>query len=166
MKKLLNILPLLLILVSLNCLSQNKFGHINSQALIDIMPESKNATTELESYGKELQDEEARLTAEFERKYADLQKLASSMSDVQQENKYKELQELETRIVDFQQNMQTLFQQKYTELVTPIEKKALEAIQSVGKENGFTYVFDQATILYTSPKSEDVLPLVKKKLGL
>ena len=45
---------------------------------------------------------------------------------------------------------------------------ALNAIKEVGKENGFTYVFDLSAggILYFADNTEDILPLVKKKLGL
>ena len=50
----------------------------------------------------------------------------------------------------------------------PIMDKALNAIKAVGKENGFTYIFDmsQGGILFNADNTEDVLPLVKKKLGL
>ena len=36
------------------------------------------------------------------------------------------------------------------------------------KKNGFTYIFDlsQGGILYFADQTEDVLPLVKRKLGL
>ena len=45
-------------------------------------------------------------------------------------------------------------------------------VQAVGKEGGFTYIFaatpnfGQGALLYTADNSEDVLPLVKKKLGI
>jgi outer membrane protein len=42
----------------------------------------------------------------------------------------------------------------------------MEAIKTVGKENGFTYIHDQAALLYAADNSEDILPLVKKKLGI
>jgi len=50
----------------------------------------------------------------------------------------------------------------------PIYEKANNAIQEVAKENKFTYVFDLAarSIIYFSEDSENVLPLVKKKLGI
>jgi outer membrane protein len=38
----------------------------------------------------------------------------------------------------------------------------------VARENGFTYIFDlsRGSVIYFSEQSEDILPLVKKKLGL
>ena len=58
-------------------------------------------------------------------------------------------------------------QKKKEELYTPILKKAEEAINSVAKENKFSYIFDASagTLLYAQD-SDDVLPMVKTKLGL
>ena len=57
--------------------------------------------------------------------------------------------------------------QTQNDLMQPVMEKALNAIKEVGKENGFTYIFDMnAGILYAAENSQDVLPLVKKKLGL
>jgi outer membrane protein len=46
-------------------------------------------------------------------------------------------------------------------------KKAEEAINSVAKENKFSYIFDASagTLLYAQD-SDDVMPMVKTKLGL
>jgi len=38
-------------------------------------------------------------------------------------------------------------------------------VQAVAKENGYTYVLTKEALL-VSPPAEDILPLVKKKLGL
>ena len=40
-----------------------------------------------------------------------------------------------------------------------------QPVQQVAKENGYTYVFLKDALL-VSPPAEDLLPLVKKKLGL
>ena len=47
-----------------------------------------------------------------------------------------------------------------------IMEKIQKAAQEVGKENGFTYIFTQNALLFAADNSEDVLPLVKKKLGI
>jgi outer membrane protein len=37
----------------------------------------------------------------------------------------------------------------------------------VAKENGYTYVFNSAEgLILVAPPSDDILPLVKKKLGI
>ena len=59
-------------------------------------------------------------------------------------------------------------QQKEAELFQPIMDKAQAAIEKVSKSNGFTYVFDISAggVVYFSEKSIDILPLVKKELGI
>ena len=52
-------------------------------------------------------------------------------------------------------------------LYSPIVQKAQEAIKSVAKTNGYTYIFDSGvgSILYAE-ESDDILPLVKAYLKL
>ena len=90
------------------------------------------------------------------------------MSDVIRASKEQELQELQQRIQNFQQLAVDNLRSTEQELFQPIMDKALNAIKEVGKENGFTYVFDLSAggILYFADNTEDILPLVKKKLGL
>ena len=59
-------------------------------------------------------------------------------------------------------------QKKRVELFTPVQEAALNAVNEVAEENGFTYIFDtgMGSVVYTSPDSQDILALVKKKLGL
>ena len=54
------------------------------------------------------------------------------------------------------------------ELMTPIIKKAAEAIEKVGKEQGFIYIFDLSVggVAFKSANSIDVLPLAKQVLGI
>jgi outer membrane protein len=55
--------------------------------------------------------------------------------------------------------------EKQQTLLGPIQKKAIENIRSVAKESGYAYVFEAGTLL-VSPPSDDILPLVKKKMGI
>ena len=78
------------------------------------------------------------------------------------------MQELRTRIQRFQETAMNELDKAQQDLMQPITEKAMNAIREVAKENGFTYIFDlnAGPILYTSENSQDILPLVKKKLGL
>jgi outer membrane protein len=83
----------------------------------------------------------------------------------QLEMKRREVNELLVKLQGWQQQAQQMYQQKQQELITPIQKKALEAVQAVAKENGYAYVLSKEALL-VSPPAEDILPLVKKKLGV
>ena len=81
--------------------------------------------------------------------------------------KEQELSELQQRIQSYQQNAQKTLQEKEAELLQPIIDRAKKAISDVAKENGYTYIFDSSagTLLYQQD-SDDIMSLVKKKLGL
>ena len=56
---------------------------------------------------------------------------------------------------------------EFQKKIAPVKTKALEAIKTVAKEKGYTYVIDDATsILFVMPPGDDLLPFVKTKLGI
>ncbi len=82
--------------------------------------------------------------------------------------KEEELQEMQQRMQTYNNTIQQAAKQKEEELFQPIYDKANKAIKDIGDENGFIYVFDISTgvIVHLSKDSKDILPLVKKKLGI
>jgi outer membrane protein len=73
------------------------------------------------------------------------------------------------RIQTFQSNASQQLQDKQAELFQPIITKADKAVKDVGKEQGFTYVFDVAKgqlLYFDEAKSTNLLAPVKAKLGL
>ena len=147
--------------------AQNKLGYINSNELLSIMPESTAMQEELQSYAKGLESSLAAMQAEGEKKLADYQQNEATMSDLVKQDKVRELENIQQRILEFQKNAQESLAAKEQELITPILDKARNAIEEVAKEGKFTYIFDASTgnILYAA-ESENILPLVKVKLGL
>jgi len=145
-----------------------KFGHINSNELISLMPERTEAQTKLQEYAGQLEDQLTAMQTELENKYNEYLKQESTYNDIVKETKQKELQDLQTRIQEFQGSAQENYQKKESELIQPIIDKANNAIQEVGKENGFTYIFDVSAgaVVYFADDSIDILPLVKTKLGI
>jgi len=91
-----------------------------------------------------------------------------TMSDLVRQAKEEDIQMKQQRIETFRQQADQQLQQKQQQLMVPIFEKADKAIADVAKENALIYVFDVSSrvVLYKSPQSLDVLPLVKKKLGI
>lgn len=73
---------------------------------------------------------------------------------------------LQMKVQQYYQSAQTLLQQKQEELQAPIREKLRKAIEEVGAENGFLYIYDLNTLLYKSGDAIDVTPLLKKKLNI
>lgn len=145
-----------------------KFGHIDLQALIQIMPERADAEKKFTAYQKELEDALGVMQKEAQTKYAEYLTKRDSMSETVRKMKDDELNAMSERIQTYQQNAQQQLQAKYQELLKPVFDKADKAVKEVGAEKGLIYVFDMSakTILYNSKESTDILPLVKTKLGI
>ncbi len=147
-----------------------KLGHIDSQELLSSMPASDSAQKKLESIASDHEAVLEEMSVEFNRKYEAYRKAleAGTLSDLARATKEAELEDLQNRIQVFEQTAQQDLQKKRVELFTPVQESALNAVNAVAQENGFTYIFDSAMggIVYSSPDSQDILPLVKLKLGL
>ena len=147
---------------------QLKFGHVDIQQLIQVMPETATARTTLDKTQKELEDMLGTMQTELQTMYKDFTEKSDSMSDLVRKAKYDDIQAKQQRIETFRSQSEQQLQQKQQDLLNPIIEKADKAIADVAKEQGLIYVFDTSTrvILYKSPQSVDILPLVKKKLGI
>jgi outer membrane protein len=169
MKRFIGIATLIFLVASIGQSQTFKFGHINSDELIQALPEYDTANAKLEKYRKELTNYLELMTVELNNKSDAYNKESKNLTDLVKQTKEQELIDLNRKIQEFQQNAQEQFQNKQVELFQPIYQKVDKAIKDVGKENGFTYVFDVAkgSLLYfDETKSTNVMALAKTKLGL
>ena len=143
-----------------------KFAHIDSQALIQTMPETAAAQKALQEQAKGLEDQLSDMQKEFQTKLADYTQKSDSLTDIVRQAKEEDLRNLQERIQSFNSSAQQKLQQKQSELMQPVFDKANKAIEEVAKQQGVIYVFDSNAVLYKSNASIDLLPLVKTKLGI
>ena len=153
--------------LTFNSIAQNKFGYIDSQELLQLMPERKTAETEVQNFAKSLEAQLGSMTAEYQESLQEYQANEATYTDLVKQDKIAEITGLEQRIQAFQQNAQQSLQTKEQELLEPILAKARKAIEDVANEGDYTYIFDRSSgnILFAK-ESENVISLVKKKLGL
>jgi outer membrane protein len=165
MKKIL--LLSLTLLISISSFSQNKFGYIDSQELLLLMPERKTAEEEVQTFAKSLESQLQAMTAEYQQSVQEYQANEATYTDLVKQDKVTEITGLEQRIQSFQQNAQQALQSKEQELLEPILQKARKAIEDVASEGDYTYIFDKSvgSILYVK-ESENIIDKVKKKLKL
>ncbi|MCF8233520.1 MAG: OmpH family outer membrane protein [Bacteroidales bacterium] len=170
MKKLISLFAIGLILMGLsaaNAQTNAKLGYIDSQELISMMPGKDSVDTKLMAYQKELESTIQQMLTEYQNKIADYQANVATMSEIIKKTKEKEITDLETRIQDFQQNADTDFQTMQQQLYKPLLDKAKKAIDDVADANGYTYIFDASLgVLLYFEKGDNIMPLVKKELGL
>ena len=165
-----NILKVIVLFVALFAGSVSaqtyKFGHIDFQQLLQVMPERDAATKALQKHATELENQLTNMQKEYQTKVQAYIAQRDSLSEAVRSAKENDLQDLQQRIQNFQAVAQQDLQKKQDEQFQPIIKKARAAVDEVAKEEGLIYVFDVNNLLYHSSQSEDILPLVKKKLGI
>ena len=169
MKKTLAVMIFCLAAMSGTAMAQKnvKLGHINSNDLMQIMPGRDSAQAVLQAELSELEETLNSMQAEAEKRYNDYMANQAGWTDLIRQTKQREIQDMATRIEEFQQNAQKQLQDREQELLKPIIDRAKKAIEEVAKEGGYTYIFDAGTaaLLY-SQDSDDIMPQVKRKLGL
>jgi outer membrane protein len=144
-----------------------KLGHINSNELLQAMPERSTIEEDIKVYAQELEMQLSTMTKEYQAKVQNYQSKEASMTDAIKQDKIQEITNLEERINKFQQTAQKDLQAKEEQLLNPVIEKARNAIEEVAKENGYTYIFDSGVgVLLYQKDSDNIMPLVKKKLGL
>ena len=171
MKHLSKFLLLLFVLAGTTSFAQTtiKFGRINSEELIALMPERDSAFIKLDKLSKELKENMEALQNEFQTKYATYQQKQATWTAALLETKQRELQDLQSRYDQLRQTAPQDFQDEQQKLLTPVYQKANETIKALGKENGCAFVFDLSTgaiPYFDEAQSIDLLPLARKKLGI
>jgi outer membrane protein len=176
MKSLLKISFLaVVILLASNVYAQKlKFGHTDSQKLVEEMPELKAAQETLKLEQKKIEDHLMAMQTEYQGKvqeYLENEQLDPKSPEkwtaLAKADKESEIKGLEDRITKYQSNGEQSLQTKQQELYQPILDKVQKAIKDVATEGEFTYIFDKNAVLYYSEtQSVDVTPLIKKKLGI
>ena len=137
----------MLLALPMGVFAQNlKFGHINAQEIITVMPEFTKAQNDIQTLEKQLTAELQRTQEEFNKKYQEFQQamVKDSLPANIAERRQKELQDMMQRQEQFQQDAQQQMQKAQTDAMAPIYKKLDDAIKAVGAAEGVIYIFDLA----------------------
>lgn len=147
--------------------AQSKTAHIDTQALVEAMPEMKTAQSELEKLQKTYDTAIKDMAKEFEAKVK--QYGAEETTKTQEENakRVEEVQGMERNIAAYRQQALQDLQKKEVDVFQPILEKARTAIQKVARAKGYQYVLDSATgngVILAD--GFDLMNDVKKELGI
>jgi outer membrane protein len=168
MKRILKISLLLIALVSMAGVAQaQKFGYVNSAAILAEMPKVKQADANLEALQKQLENKGKQMVEKYQQDVMALQQRVErgELSPKQQEEEGQKLQERQNEIAQYRQESLAQLEEKRNNELKPIYDEINAAIEAVAKENGYTFIFEQGVLLYAD-ESLDVSNLVKAKLGM
>ncbi|MFQ3575916.1 MAG: OmpH family outer membrane protein [Cytophagales bacterium] len=148
-----------------------KFGYIDSEFILNKMPEYKKAEQDLNKFSQKWQ-------TEVESKYKELDKLKQDLAaaevllteDLRKERldtiakREKIAKDLQNKYFGFE----GMIYLKRIELVKPVQEKLFLAVQKVARAKQLQIVFDKAsdlTMIYTDPR-HDYTDFVLEELGL
>ena len=169
MKKLTKVLVLLVLAMGIGFGANAqgmKIGYVDSQVIIDMMPESAKIQQDLQAYYSELQAQLQAMATEYQTKMRDYEANSATMSNILRQSKEKEIVDLQGRIQEFQAGAEADLAAKQEELSKPMLDKIKKAIDEVVKAKGLAYVFEKTVILSIGDSAIDVTADVKAKLGL
>ena len=148
--------------------AQAKFGHVNTQEIIQAMPEYTAAKNEIDKLTAQYEADLKSMQEELNKKAEAFDKEQATLPENIKQRRQTELQEMYQKIQQSYQDNQQALQKASSEKMQAITAKVLDAIKQVGQAGGYVYIMDlSGGIPYISTTlSTDVTSQVKAKLGL
>ena len=151
-------LAVLLALVCAGASAQMKIGHLNSETIMQTLPEAIDAQKSIDAIVAGWEADLQKMQAEWKRKFDEYDKRKLILTDQVRADQERELRELDQSITDFRnkkfgQNGE-LFQ-KQNEIMKPIQNKMFHVLEEIAKDDGYDYVFDRSgeiLVLYANDK--------------
>ncbi len=160
-----------LLVWGLTFLAAQKVGYVDTQALLERMPEYKAAEQEIERLTQQWQQEIDNIYARVEQLFQQYREQEPLMSSEMKRRKQEEIEAEERKARELQRKRfgpnGDLFKQR-EEKMKPILDRLQQAIQAVAQEKKFSIVLDRSaggTILYAE-SAYDLTDAVAAKLGL
>ena len=157
-------LVLMLMLLAPMTIMAQKFGKVNTQAIMQALPDVAKANGEMAALQKQKENDLKSMQDEFQRKADEYQKAESTMNATTKQQKETELQTLQQKIQQAYQDGQQELQKKSNELMQPIVEKVRTAIEAVGKAGNYTFIFEDGTAIYSGANVVDVTKEVQAKI--
>ena len=147
--------------------AQGKFGHVNTQEIMQAMPEVTKVQSEMKQLQEQYTADAKSMEEEIQKKGEAFDKEQASLPDNIKQRRQQELQEMYQKYQQSLQDNQQALQKAYQDKMQPSQQKVMDAITNVGKEGGYIYIMEMGSVYYiSSTLSTDVTAQVKAKLGL
>lgn len=168
MKKLLSVFSMILLLGG--AVQAQKFAYVNTDEILEHMPEFYEAQAQLNQMSAQWQEE-------IEAKYEALRVMEESykaekilLSKEMVQRREEDIRKTRTEAQEMQRAKFGVGGELFTQreqLIQPVQNAIAEAIKDIASSSGYMVIFDksnQSNMLYTNPKY-DVTDRVIKKLG-
>jgi outer membrane protein len=153
-------LALLLVLCWVAVPAQTKIAHINSEAIMQALPEAIDAQKSLDGLVAQWEGELQKMQADWKRKFDEYDKRKLILTEQVRADQERELRDLDQKVSEYRnrkfgQNGE-LFQ-KQNEVMKPIQNKMFQVLEDIAREDGYDYILDKSgevLLLYASEKRD------------
>ena len=128
-----------------------KFGYVDFNELIMLMPEMDAARATIEENQKTNEEILMTMYQEYQTKMQQYEKNSATWTQAVLEMKQKELMQLEQNLQQNQQVLQQEIQQLQQQLHAPIYEKAQSTVADLAKAKGLAVVYEVGSLLYYDP---------------
>ena len=155
-------------LMSVAAMAQNfKFGYVDFNELIMLMPEMDEARAAIEENQKTNEEILMSMYQEYQKKMQEYEQKSATWTPAVREMKEKELMQLQQNLEQNQQVLQQELQQLQQQLQAPIYKKAQDTVNELAKAKGLALVFEKNSLLYLDPaQGVDLTPEARTALNI
>lgn len=149
-----------------------KIGFIDSQVIIDALPEAQDAKRKLEALSNEWQADIKKKRENLERMFQEYRTREILYTEEIKKQKQSELIAAEREITEYQNQkfgVNGEYFRKQSELMRPIQDRIFAALKEVAVAEGYDFVFDRASdtlLLYASEEHNLTKKVLEKLSGL
>lgn len=165
------IITLFFLIFGLTFVKAQRFGYIDTEYILNKMPEYKEAQNEINMLSQGWEKEIQEMSKGIEAMYSELEAERVLLTEEMRKDRTDLIRQKEEDLKAYQKKVfgfDGLFFLKKQELVKPVMDKVWDAVEKVSKQNNLAIVFDKASqlvMIYTDPRY-DYTDFVLDELGL
>jgi outer membrane protein len=159
------------VIFGLNFVNAQRFGYIDTDFILNKMPEYAKAQEEINRLSGLWEKEILEMARGIEAQYNTLQAEQVLLTDAMKKERLDAIKKKEADLKEYQKKVfgfEGLLFLKKQELIKPIQDKIWDAVDKVAKKNSLAIVFDKSgelVMIYTDPRY-DYTDFVLDELGL
>lgn len=165
------LIPIFFVIFGLNFVNAQRFGYIDTDFILNKMPDYKKAQDEVNKLSELWEKEILGMSKGIESMYSSLQAEQVLLTEAMRKERTDAIKKKEAELKEYQKKVfgfGGLFFLKKQELIKPVQDKVWDAVEKVSKKNGLAIVFDKSSelvMIYTDPRY-DYTDFVLEELGL
>jgi outer membrane protein len=169
MKRLFLLLGLTFALYCGNANAQARVAYIDSEYILDQMPEYRSAQKQLDEIAQKWKDDVQKKADEIDKLYKDYQAQWVLLPEDQRKKREEDISTKEKALATYKKEKfgpDGELDKKRQQLIKPVQDKVFDAVQQLAKESALDIILDKSgavTLMYANAKydrSDDVLELL------